>query len=141
MGIGAGGSGHDGSFKFYQGLTADLVAYAESQFKLDKKVKGSDLTQREVLEQVERQTGITPPELEGVPELPEPASHLMAWFYDLSATRSVGMALNPISYTEIEAWARLTGNKPAPWEVSAIRQLDAAFLQSCHEDQRKEATT
>lgn len=89
-----------------------------------------------MLEQVERQTGTTPPELEGVPELPEAASHVLQWFYDLSATRSVGMALNPISYTEIQAWCSLTGSRPAPWEVAAIRQIDAAFLQSCHEDQK-----
>jgi len=92
------------------------------------------------LEQVEKQTGIVPPELEGLPELPESAAYILQWFYDLSSTRTVGMALNPISFTEIDAWSRLTGNKPSIWEVSAIKQLDTAFLQSCNEDQRKEAT-
>jgi hypothetical protein len=78
--------------------------------------------------------------LEGLPELPEAAAHVMQWYHDLSSTRSMGMALNPISYTEIQAWCNLTGNWPASWEVSAIRQIDAAFLQSCNEDQRKEST-
>lgn len=92
-----------------------------------------------MLEQVEKQTGITPPELGGVPDLPEAAAHVLHWYYDLAGTRTIGMALNPISYTEIQAWCNMTGNRPAPWEVLAIRQIDAAFLQSCHEDQRKEA--
>lgn len=35
--------------------------------------------------------------------------------------------LNPIGYTDIDAWSRLTGYSPDSEEVSAIVQVDAAF--------------
>lgn len=35
---------------------------------------------------------------------------------------------NPISYLEIDAWARLTGCAPSPWEVSVLRRMDAATM-------------
>lgn len=44
-----------------------------------------------------------------------------------------GMGLNPIAYTEIEAWSRLNRTPLDPWEVDVIRALDDAYLESITE--------
>lgn len=64
-----------------------------------------------------------------VPPLPEGGEHLFDWFLELSAARGAGMS-GPlgISYSELLAWSRLTGRRPAPWEVEILRALDAVFL-------------
>jgi len=36
--------------------------------------------------------------------------------------------MNPIAYTDLEAWARLTGRRPARWEVRWLLALDRARL-------------
>lgn len=37
-------------------------------------------------------------------------------------------SVSPISYTELDAWARLTGRTPQPWEVEWLCELDAIWL-------------
>lgn len=50
-------------------------------------------------------------------------------FMQLNDTRgSNGYGMNPISFQEIEAMIRLTGNPLRSWEVEIIRAMDAAFL-------------
>lgn len=39
------------------------------------------------------------------------------------------MAANPITYQEIDAWARLTRNAVSPFEVSCLRDLDGIRLK------------
>lgn len=80
-------------------------------------------------------TGRTPPELV-TPPAPAGAAHLLAWFADLAAGRGVGyMAPLPLSYSEMEAWARLTGRTLTPWEVLVLRRLDNAYLATWNEAQ------
>jgi hypothetical protein len=56
--------------------------------------------------------------------------HLWGWFVELSHARSSnGYSANPIGFAEIEAWARLTGQEPTPWEVSVLRRMDTAALE------------
>lgn len=38
------------------------------------------------------------------------------------------MGPSPITYQDIAAWARLTGRRPTPWEVSVLRDLDGLWL-------------
>ena len=38
------------------------------------------------------------------------------------------MAANPISFTEIDAYCRLTSTVMTPWDIGLIRQLDAIAL-------------
>jgi hypothetical protein len=38
------------------------------------------------------------------------------------------MAMNPITWTEIDAWARLKGIRPKQWELDALTGIDAAYL-------------
>lgn len=52
------------------------------------------------------------------------------WFCELSAARTgTGFGANPISFSEIEAWAKMTRSKPTPREVLLIRKLDAVSLR------------
>ena len=69
--------------------------------------------------------------------IPEAAAHVWGWFHELSGTRQNGMSINPINHQEIKAWSELTGIKPAAWELSAIRGIDAAQISSILEDQEK----
>lgn len=70
-----------------------------------------------------------------MPEVPVEAQHVWEWFWALSAARgSNGFSLVPIAYTEIEAWARLTGAEPEPWEVMAIKAMDKAMLEESRTD-------
>jgi hypothetical protein len=56
--------------------------------------------------------------------------HVWGWFLELSATRPRGMGFVPISYAEIDAWARRTGRDPLPYEVQLIRRVDMKLLGS-----------
>ena len=65
------------------------------------------------------------------PEAPVELIYLLGWFAELSATRgSTGFSILPLSYLEIDAWARLTDVDPTPFEVGVLRRLDEAFLRS-----------
>jgi hypothetical protein len=101
--------------------------YAESQFALDKTPKKGCKTLRQQYEEVERTLGFTPPELVGLPELPECAAHVWIWFFQLSNRRTMGMAMNPITWPDIDAWSRLTGIKPRQWELDALTGIDDAY--------------
>ncbi len=87
---------------------------------------------RKHLEQVERQTKKRPAELVD-PDVPGAASHVWAWFWELDGTRSAGMGLSPIGFGEIAAWAGLTGEIIRPWEVRALRAMDAERLAATAE--------
>jgi hypothetical protein len=62
-------------------------------------------------------------------ELPDALAHVWEWFCELSKARSAnGHGLNPISFAEIDAWARVMQTGVTPWEAGLIRRLDAAVL-------------
>jgi len=48
------------------------------------------------------------------------------------------MAANPISWADMAAWAQLTGRVLDPWDVTAIRSIDGAFMAMGSEDAKKE---
>lgn len=59
------------------------------------------------------------------PEPPPGLLYVLEWHHEISASRSVGPAgLNPISYVDIDAWARLTDRRPRPHEVQALLRID-----------------
>lgn len=41
--------------------------------------------------------------------------------------RQSGMGIGPLTYTEIEAYIRLTGAILHPWEIRALRLIDKTF--------------
>jgi hypothetical protein len=34
-----------------------------------------------------------------------------------------------LGFADLDAWSRLSGETPAPWEVAALRALDQAWLE------------
>lgn len=63
------------------------------------------------------------------PKPPKLLGYLWVWFCELSSARtSNGYRLNPITFPEIDAWTRLMGVRPTPWETSVLRRMDAAVL-------------
>jgi hypothetical protein len=85
-------------------------------------------TERDVLLSVERQTGKTPDALQG-PPLPADAEHVWQWFLELHAGRgSNGFGPNPLSWSDLAAWASLTMRTVRPSEVDAIMMLDRLWM-------------
>lgn len=69
---------------------------------------------------------------EDVPEAadcPNEVQHIWRWYVELDASRSEGMDIGPILYTEIEAWARLCKIDLTRFEVIAMRQVDKAYMK------------
>ncbi len=57
---------------------------------------------------------------------PPPAGlHVHQWFVELDAVRTGnGYGANPLTFGEIDAFVRLKGLAPEPWEIEALRQMD-----------------
>ena len=72
-----------------------------------------------------------PQELREAPPFPSIAGHVWGWFQELQEGRSGnGFGPNPLSFAEIAAWASLTGRRPQPWEVRALKKIDLAYLET-----------
>jgi hypothetical protein len=70
------------------------------------------------------------PEAHAGPALPRGFAYLWTWFLELHAARgSSGIAHNPISFSDLLAWARLTGRRPMAWDVAVLRRIDGVFLE------------
>ena len=50
-------------------------------------------------------------------------------FLQLSARRQSGMAVNPLTYGELEAFCRLTKVEFSAWQVSVLMRLDDLALR------------
>ena len=100
-----------------------MLEFAEFNFKLNTPDQNGT-TQREHLEQVERQTGRRPIALEG-PDFPLLVSHIWSAFILLSNFSGP----NPISYAEIKTWKELTETPLDAREVEAIKRLDAVYMR------------
>lgn len=64
------------------------------------------------------------------PAFPDCLQHAWNWFEELSAARQSGMTANPISYTEIAAWAALNRLTPTRFEVACIKVLDMEYMEA-----------
>ena len=100
---------------------------------------------RDHIDQLCRQTGKSPEEFglaseEAVdePEVPFAGEHPWAWFWEMAEARtSNGFCLLPLSWADIEAWARLTATPLSPYEVMTLRRMDAAYLSAHAEATKK----
>lgn len=89
------------------------------------------MTEYDQLMSLWRQTGVMPAELAEAPELPALAAHVWDDFLDLHRARgSNGFGPAALRWGDMAAWAQVTGARLLPWEVGAIRALDAAYLGS-----------
>ncbi len=81
---------------------------------------------------MEKSTGKRPAQLDG-PDCPDAVAHLWLWFLELHGARSYHQhGPNPLTYQDIAAWAALTAAQPTPWEVAALKALDAKWLEVFH---------
>jgi hypothetical protein len=62
------------------------------------------------------------------PGLPQEMAYLWDGFLELHFARRSDTMPQPIAWSEIEAWARLTGRVLRAWEVDILRALDNAWL-------------
>jgi hypothetical protein len=113
-----------------------LFDYARADFKLNRREPDGH-TKRHHLESAAQQgSAAAMIELDEQPDLPYHLTYLWGWFGELAGRRqSNGMDVSPIAWREIEAWARLTGRDPKPWEVQALVKLDDLLLNDHHEAQ------
>jgi len=68
------------------------------------------------------------------PPLPPAVAHIWAAFIRLHNRRGGGMGPAPLMWTEIEAFARLTGASFDPWELELIEALDNVFARVRNDD-------
>ncbi len=67
-------------------------------------------------------------------EYPFVLEHVWLWFNELGGRRTGhGAGPNPLSHTEVIAWATLREICPTPEEVQLLMRLDAAVLASTRE--------
>lgn len=74
----------------------------------------------------------------GRPTLPAGGELLWRWFEDLCSSRvwsDVGPG--PITYAEIEAYARLMRLPLEPRHVVALKEMDAVFLEHCFRERQR----
>ena len=71
--------------------------------------------------------------------MPPAGRHIWEWFCELA--RSTGD--QPLSYPALDAWSRLTGHRPRPWEVALLIAIDALGRRLAIEahDRRRGAAT
>jgi len=72
--------------------------------------------------------------LNGAP-LPQSVSYLWSAYIRLHARRSSnGFGSNPLTWSDIEAFSRLSGIRLLPWEVEIIESIDNAYIAKQAED-------
>lgn len=73
-------------------------------------------------------TGEPHPELQDKPVLRAECKPAWNAFLALHRQRGIGMAPQPISFRDMEAYQRVTGDRLMPWEVRAVQAMDAVAL-------------
>ncbi len=97
-----------------------LREYVGAEGRLNRRGAGG-ITLRQSLEQVERTTGVAPPELDHGKKLPEGFEYIWGWFVDIHGPEI-------LKYQEIEAWSRCTGRRIEPAEAEILRELSIVYL-------------
>jgi hypothetical protein len=63
-------------------------------------------------------------------ECPDGVDYLWGYFTEIDRRRtSNGFGMNPISYGELEAWTRLTGNTLSSFELEILDVFEEAALR------------
>lgn len=68
-----------------------------------------------------------------VPPFPDGLDYLWNAFLRLARRRGGnGFSMSPITWSDIDAFVRLSGVRFSPWEIEIIESLDELFIQSRH---------
>jgi hypothetical protein len=78
--------------------------------------------------------GQTPPE---PPEVPQCAAHVWQWFHEVSSQRQTGP--ESLSWSDLRAWAELSGSQPTPQEIGLLVAMDRAFVGAVRKQQKEQA--
>lgn len=106
-----------------------LANFAKAEFALNAKQEDGE-TLRTHLQSAWRQSGIKPHNWPDA-KLPEEVKYLWEFFVELNRARgSNGFGPSPLSFSDLHAWATLTGNRLDPWELRAILAIDAHYIAS-----------
>lgn len=93
-----------------------------SYIKLGKHMPESKTTYRQHYKAIEFQGGHVP---ELHVEIPLALKYIFDWFAELSGSRGEG----GIPYSDIEAWATLTGRSLLYFEVALIKRMDYIYME------------
>ena len=114
--------------KFYAELVAELVDFAEHEFRLERRSGGA--TEREHLSNAERQIANIPgwrgPQtaLDEAPPFPAELQYLWLWFSEHCwGLQTNGMAVPTVTWQGLAAWCELTDVALAPWEARTMVRL------------------
>lgn len=108
-----------------------MLEFARFRFG-QMKTAGDGASVEDHLSVVRRRSGIV---VSDEPECPREIIYIWNSWVELNNGRgSSGFAPIPISWQEMEAYARLTGVDLLPWEARAIRSIDDAYMSSWGED-------
>lgn len=87
------------------------------------------ITWRQHYQTVSEGLGQLVPELANEEEIPYFMQYIWEYFQELNMARgSSGFGPSTFTYTEIDAWARLTDRKLEPWEVKLIKNIDTMWV-------------
>lgn len=105
-----------------------FVAFASHQFELaEPQEDGTTLADH--LEAFKAKNGRDHPMLSDAPRLPDSCSLLWSQFLELHSCRGSTMAgVARISFTDLDAFQRVSSVKFDAWEIDAIRRADSAYL-------------
>lgn len=102
-----------------------------------RRVKDQNKTFGQLYREIEQQTGIRSPNLDG-PKLPDAGLRVWVWFQDLSRRRGwqVGMVAvaQPVPFSEVWAYFDLTGETIEPWQRRLLTDLDDLYLTITGQD-------
>jgi hypothetical protein len=108
---------------------SDLLSWAEFEFELNK-TDENGITQREHLQQVERQTGYTPKALENPTPFPKLLMYIWSAYVRLSRRRGSGFSgPEALSPTMVKDWINITREPLSGWDVELIFKLDEKFME------------
>lgn len=72
------------------------------------------------------------------PEIPEGFEPVWEWFWELASGRGhTGFAWLPLSWADMDAWARISGIDLQPWLAGIFRAMDRAWLAEAARQQKK----
>jgi hypothetical protein len=80
------------------------------------------------------------PRSEREPPFPLHDAYLFSIFQELNASRSHnGFGYNPLTYTEVDAYRRMTGTVLNAWQVKMLMRIDQIFLAASAKAQQLKA--